>query len=339
MSGCVEICRSFCSKFQAISSPSRAEQTTYPALQLPGAVSAIGLKYLLVTTTELFHNVEKLDAQRMAEMKNIVTFIIPVRHQHNAKNWMIIKDHLTDTIKSISNQDTTGWKAIIVANHGADLPEIPNNFEVVRVDFPPNPIFEKGSAPIEKVYEAVRSDKGRRVLAGMLHAGKMGHVKVVDDDDFVSRKITSFVSMHRESNGFYIQDGYVWEDGGNWLFHYDGNFSKLCGTSHIVRADLYNLPSSISDASESYIQNMLGSHIFIDNYLNNNNSPLSRLPFLGAIYRIGHTENHSRLSGMFYEFFFQKWLWRRPMRQLKRLTRLKRLDNRLLDEYFGGSNI
>lgn len=269
-------------------------------------------------------------------MKNIITFIIPVRHQENAVKWHAVKKHLSDTIKSISNQDSKGWRAIIVANYGADLPDIPLGFEIKRVNFPPNKKFKKDSAPLEDVYNAVRSDKGRRVLAGMLHAGPMGHVMIVDDDDFISRKLTSFIARNQNSNGYYIKNGYIWGDGGNWLFHYDDNFSKLCGTSHIIRADLYELPTSLESASDEYIRTMLGSHIFIQDYLKKNNTPLILLPFIGAVYRVGQAENHSQSNDMLSEYFLKKWLWRRPFRQLKRLMRLKKLSKKIIDEFFGG---
>jgi hypothetical protein len=83
-------------------------------------------------------------------MKNILTFIIPVRHQENAPNWQNVKRHLSEAILSISRQQTNGWKAIIVANHGADLPEMPKGFEVQRVDFPPNQLYTQGNADREQ---------------------------------------------------------------------------------------------------------------------------------------------------------------------------------------------
>jgi len=269
-------------------------------------------------------------------MKNILTFIIPVRHQSNAVNWCAVKSNLSETIKSLKNQDSPGWKAIVVANDGADLPDMPKGFEVKRVNFPPNPIFKKGSAPIEEVYEAVRIDKGRRVLAGLLHAGEMGHVMIVDDDDFVNRKLTSFISKNSFSDGFFLEDGYIWGSGGKWIFQYDGNFSHLCGTSHIVRSDLYRLPPSVEAATESYIKTMLGSHRFISDELKKIGKPLSPLPFHGAVYRVGHSENHSQSNGMFEQYFLRKSLWRKPVRQIKRLARLRKINSTIMNEFFGG---
>ena len=271
-------------------------------------------------------------------MTKALTFIIPVRHQNNAFNWDIVKTHLADTIRSIENQESKNWRAIIVANHGALIPSIPDGFEVKRIDFPPNPKFEIGTAPIEDIYDAVRKDKGRRVLAGMLHAGAMEHVMIVDDDDFISRKLTSFIERNKTANGFYFQQGYIWGDGGHWLFHYDGDFSKQCGTSHIIRADLYNLPKSIEQANCEYVSSMLGSHIFIREFLKNNDTPLAPLPFIGAVYRVGHAENHSKSNDMLTEYFLQKWLWRKPLRQIRRLMRLRILSANITREFFSAKS-
>ena len=147
---------------------------------------------------EVYSNSKKASIWQMAreltgDMKNVLTFVIPVRHPKNARNWARVKRNLSETVLSISRQQSAGWKAVIVANHGAELPDIPTGFEVKRVDFSPNQfICRKKKAEKEAFYDAIRIDKGRRILAGMLHAGEMGHVMIVDDDDFVSSTLVNF---------------------------------------------------------------------------------------------------------------------------------------------------
>src|SRR5271156_3380473 len=223
-------------------------------------------------------------------MKNILTFVIPVRHQDTAKDWQLVKRHLSETIASISCQDTDGWKAVIVANHGADLPALPKYFEVKRVDFPPAQRLDPVTANKELLYDVIRVDKGHRVLAGMLHAGEMGHVMVVDNDDLVSRRLTSFVAANQSVNGWYFRDSYVWDDGGKILYLFT-DFSRICGTSHIIRADLYQLPLSLETADETFNKKMLGSHSFLHDHLDQLGNTLLPLPFPGAIYRTNHAES------------------------------------------------
>ncbi|MGO7360364.1 galactosyl transferase, partial [Rhizobium ruizarguesonis] len=44
----------------------------------------------------------------------LVTFIIPVRHQENARDWSRLKANLTQTVASISKQTNGDWRGIIV---------------------------------------------------------------------------------------------------------------------------------------------------------------------------------------------------------------------------------
>ena len=267
-------------------------------------------------------------------MKNILTFIIPVRHQDNAPNWQNVKRHLSEAILSISRQQGDGWKAIIVANHGADLPDMPKGFTVTRVNFAPNQLYTQGNADREQFYDAFRIDKGRRVLAGMLEAGEMGHVMIVDDDDFVSRRLTSFVGANTQANGWFIRDGYVWSDGGQLLYR-SADFHRLCGSSHIVRSDLYQMPPSLEAADDTYIRRMLGSHRFIEDVLTASGTPLAPLPFIGAVYRTGHAESYIGTSSILRQYFLRKDLIKTPGELARRAFCLKLKGRRIQQEFFG----
>jgi hypothetical protein len=270
-------------------------------------------------------------------MRNILTFIVPVRHQDNAPNWQNVKRHLSDTILSISQQQGDGWKAIIVANQGAELPDIPQGFEVKRVDFPPNKLYTQGTAEQEEFYDACRFDKGRRILAGMLHAGEMGHVMVVDDDDFISRRLTSFVRENPQANGWYIRDGYIWSDGGRLLYR-SSDFFQMCGTSHIVRADLYRIPPTMEAADGTYIRRLLGSHRFLCEHLDASGTPLTPLPFIGAVYRTGHADSYIGSRTILKEYFLRKGLLKAPTEIARRALRLKLKDRRIEQEFFGAAS-
>jgi hypothetical protein len=262
----------------------------------------------------------------------MLTFIIPVCHPHNAKDWNRLKRELSQTILSISSQKCEDWNAVIVANEGSDLPSLPARFDVRWVDFPPNDLYEQGNAERELFYDAFRLDKGRRVLAGMLHAGKTGHMMVVDADDFVSNQLAAFVAYHPGHVGWYLANGYMWTDGGR-LLYVSPDFHKLCGTSHIIRADLYGLPGQLKHVSDSHVRNLLGSHIFVDTYLKDSGTPLSPLPFVGAVYRVGHISAHSKSKGILSQLFLDKKLMAHPFRLLKRTLRLRFVNESLQQEF------
>ncbi len=266
--------------------------------------------------------------------RNVMTFVIPLRHPQNSPDWPALKRRLSDTMRSIAGQDDARWRAIIVANEGSDLPPLPDNFEVKRVNFPPNPMFEQGDNDLEAFRDCVRLDKGRRVLAGILEANRAGYVMVVDDDDFVSRQLTGFVASHFGANGWYVRNGYIWGDGGRLIYEY-ADFSKYCGTSHIVRTDLYELPASVEAADADYLRRICGSHVFIREHLEQRGRSLQPLPFVGAIYRVGHAGAHSKSAGLIKQVFFNRELLKNPLKLVARLARLRLLDADVRQHFWG----
>jgi len=264
----------------------------------------------------------------------VITFVIPVRHQDNAADWPALCHRLSQTMSSIAAQRSASWQGIIVANRGANLPDLPAGFAVREVDFEPNPLHDMKADDKERVYESFRLDKGRRVLAGMLAAAPTRFFMIVDDDDFVSANIADFVAKNPDANGWKIERGWVWGEGGGLVYAHDA-FDRFCGTSLIVRSDLYALPRSLESASEEYIKSMLGSHVRIASVLADRGAALSPLPFRGAIYRIGHAGAHSKSKGLLSTYLFRTEMLRRPLHLLRTIRRLRRLNRKIRNEFFG----
>ncbi|MGB3472832.1 MAG: hypothetical protein WBA51_18600 [Erythrobacter sp.] len=257
-----------------------------------------------------------------------LTFVIPVRHQANAKDWKILKANLQETVASIANQTSTDWQGVVVANEGADLPPMPPRFQVERVQFAPNRIHEKGTATRDEFLDAFRIDKGQRVLAGMLATPKSRYFMIVDDDDFVSNRLVAFVKTQPALPGWVIRNGYVWNDGGTFLYAHD-DFNHICGSSLIIESALYNLPIRAEDASREFIMQMLGSHHGIDTLLSGRGLPLTPLPFRGAVYRVAHQGSHSQTPGFLRKYVFANDWHRHPQtlfRNLRKIRRLRRAD-------------
>jgi hypothetical protein len=264
----------------------------------------------------------------------VLTFVIPLRHPQNSPDWTALKRRLAQTIRSIAGQDDDRWRAIIVANEGADLPELPGNFTIKQVRFPPNPMFEQGDNEREAFLDSCRVDKGRRVLAGILEAGNGGYTMVVDDDDFVSCRLTSFAAARFGANGWYVHKGFIWGDGGKFIYEY-ADFWKFCGTSHIVRTALYELPPAVEAANPDYLRRMFGSHVFIRSHLEARGTPLEPLPFAGAIYRVGHAGAHSKSPGLMRQVFFKREILRNPLNLVKRFSSLRLLDAGMRQQFWG----
>jgi len=162
----------------------------------------------------------------------------------------------------------------------------------------------------------------------------MQHVMIVDADDFISKNLVGFVCSNPDHTGWYLSEGYAYQEDSKLLF-LCVNFNMLCGTSHIIRADLYELPASQEDASETYIKQMLGSHVFIAEHLKTLGNELSPLPFAGAVYRMGHSNSHSKSAGVWRSFLLQRSLLWKPRQLLGRIARLRYLSNTVRREFFG----
>lgn len=266
----------------------------------------------------------------------LVTFVIPVRHQENAADWDRLSRYLAQTLASVAAQTHDDWRGVVVANDGADLPPMPDRFEVERVTFPPNRLHGKGEASRDAFLDAFRIDKGRRVLAGMLRVPDTRYYMVVDDDDFVHRDLVRFVKDHAGGAGWKIDRGYGWTDGGRWLIELD-DFNHKCGTSLIIRSDIYALPRRAEEADRAFVMEMLGSHHGVDRLLEERRTPLATLPFRGAVYRVGNPGSHSRTPGIVRRYLFAPGWRRNPLLLLRHAAGLRPLDAARRRMFFGAS--
>lgn len=266
----------------------------------------------------------------------LLTFIIPVRHHANSSNWAQLVDYLRRTVGSLERQESGNWRCVIVANEGSDLPSFPSRVAVHLVDLPPNPFHEPGSTDLESFRDAVRLDKGRRLLAGMRAAGSTDYFMPVDDDDYVSNRVAAFVDQARGEPGWFVQDGYVWTTGGRLLYRHD-NFNRYCGTSHIIRSDLIDLDVADDEAGVAYVKKMLGSHVFIADALAQAGAPLQRLPFAGAVYRIGHASAHSKSPTLVRQFLLNRNYLGDPRRLVRSLRKFRLRTPGIDREFFGSA--
>lgn len=262
----------------------------------------------------------------------LLTFVIPVRHPDNAQDWSALCERLSQTIASISAQTHDEWRCVIVANDGAKLPYLPEKFSVERVSFPPNPAYDLRKDNREAAYDAVRLDKGRRILAGMLAARDSDYFMIVDDDDFISARLVDYVAKHRGGYGWKIHQGFIWGEGGRLMMGYD-YFYHFCGTSMIIRSDLFGLPERFEDCPEEFLKVMLGSHKRIMGILEERGTPLERLPFRGAIYRIGHRGAHSKSAGVLMGHIFCWDSLIKPRKMARNLLRLCTVNDAVRAEF------
>lgn len=264
----------------------------------------------------------------------LLTFIVPIRHQENARDWGVLCSRLQQTLASISNQTHDDWSCVVVANEGAMLPPLPKHSRAERVTFPPNEMHEWSKGSREAVLDAFRLDKGRRVLAGMVASPDSRFFMTVDDDDLVSAGLVAHVADNLDANGWYVDQGYLWDDGGRWFMKVDG-FDLLCGTSLVIRRDLYCLPARPEDASVEWIKTMLGSHVGNKSILAERGAPLMPLPFAGAAYRVGSAGSHSQVRGILRMKLLNRAILSDPSRLINNLRGLRWIGPALRREFLG----
>jgi hypothetical protein len=252
-----------------------------------------------------------------------LTFVIPVRHPDNAASWRDLQQNIAQTFASVAGQLHPSWRAYVAVQEGADLPPLPPGFHDVRVRFPPNPGYAPDGQSRNDFHEAVRFDKGRRVLAALLAAGPTSHVMVVDDDDFVSNRLAGTVAKAAAGAAFRFDDGYVWSPGSRMLMKHQ-DFSSLCGTSAILPFAALALPHSLAAASPDYVRTMLGSHVQVKAALEQQGQIFTPLPYPGAVYRVGHANAHSRSKGVLRTHLLNGGMIRNPRRLLRNLLLLRR---------------
>lgn len=227
----------------------------------------------------------------MNQRKELVTFVIPIKHFSHVKNMSSFIRSFKQTIDSLNNQSNNNWNCKVVVNVGMNLPPLNERFEVVYVDYPPNPFYDLKLHNKELCYEAVREDKGKKVLEGILKAKNSKYVMVVDDDDFLENSVVDYISKNDNGVGWYVQKGYIWHENTPFLLRKD-NFHHLCGTSFIVNIELLEIEKNKQDIV--FIKKYLGSHVFIHKYMQDLDRALAPIPFNAVIYRVGHAESHSK---------------------------------------------
>lgn len=260
-----------------------------------------------------------------------LVFVIPIRHQDSVARWDVISSNLRMTLASIAAQTSPEWECVVVANTGADLPDLPAGCSARFVDLP-LPKMPDRENELEAFYDVVRHDKGLRLWEGVKDIAPDSHVMVVDFDDFVSRRLAATVVNNRHATGWTLTTGFVWA-GGSWI-HKRRDFHRLCGTSHIVRRDAYGELQRPDGSPEiEAVKRKLGSHIFIDDDFARAGTPLTPLGFPGAVYRIGNTFSTSGTGGLFGTTTPPRQFLRHPKGTLRNLSGYRRVSDELRREF------
>ncbi len=239
-------------------------------------------------------------------------FLVAVPHPLSCRSYSRTVSLLEDTLRSVCAQLNPDFHVIVICNErppvGFDHPSV----EYLLVDFEPVPSarvagirIDAGSGfQIRFSDRHIRTDKGCRFFMAIQHARGLrpSHVMFVDNDDFVSNRISDFVQGHRVEHGWFLRDGYLYSSGSSRMAAMP-NFNRKCGSGEILPFEPLLWREELpTDATKSdilarvdnyYIKRILGGHRRAPFYFARRGRPLRALPFPGAVWHVNHGANYS----------------------------------------------
>jgi hypothetical protein len=227
----------------------------------------------------------------------MLVFIIPLRSAQVSSSWKQVCLLLERTLKSVCNQTCSEFKVIVVCHEKPDIQFNHPSVSYLCVDFP---------APVETAERAddqalirKRYDKNRKLFLGLVEAQSFNpsHAMLVDSDDLVSRNLAEFVKNNPHSNGWFVNQGYEYEEGTD-LIKPRKNLHQRTGTSHIIRFEALkaDLSKDLSEIDDQYL-----AHQAIVPWMASRGNPLAPLPFAGSIYITNNGENIWAQKGNFFQ--------------------------------------
>ncbi|MBD2072862.1 glycosyltransferase family 2 protein [Phormidium sp. FACHB-592] len=207
----------------------------------------------------------------------MLMFIIPVKSQRAATSWPALSKLFDRCLRSVCNQTSTDFQVLVVCNERPQTSFEHPNVTYLEVDFPPP----------KADYGAKVDDRAKRVVAGLLAVRDLqpSHVMSVDADDCISQQIAAFVSQHKDSNGWYVNSGYEYEEGSHKISIRRKDFHKICGTCNIINYRLFSLPEKMLPYEElTGYDRFLGGHPLAKGDLAERGAPIEPLPFPGVVF-------------------------------------------------------
>lgn len=237
------------------------------------------------------HPTSSHNDEQPLEEYTLLVFIVPVQSKRVSKCWTTISQLVQRCVASCLQQESSAFHVFLVCN---DIPvglQHHPQLTIISEDFPvPGSRGESGV----QLKAAGMDDKWTKVKRALTFVRPMApcHVMVVDSDDCVSNRLAALTTAHPNHWGWYIETGYVLDES-VWRLYKVPSFYRLCGTSSIIRCTSQDL---VPDGNLTCCAITDCGHTGIVNHFQSRGTPLSTVPFVGAVYITGHMENHSGLS-------------------------------------------
>ena len=226
----------------------------------------------------------------------MLAFVVPIKSRKVAKSWSNTCLLLERTARSICHQTHPDFRMIVVCQ---ERPEI--KFEHPKIQY----LEMNVDMPVPTTIVEKRVNKMHKIIAGICLAKASGcsHIMVTDGDDCVSKSLAGLVAPNQSVNGYFLKAGYIYYGDHDVIKVMRKGFHHYCGTSHIIKSDLYDvseknlarIPSSITSHYQipQDIHDLYYCHRYFAGALEAKGFKLEPLPFLGSIYVLSNGENLS----------------------------------------------
>jgi hypothetical protein len=259
----------------------------------------------------------------------MLVFVIPLKSPEASASWQRVSRLFERCVRSACGQTCPQFRVIAVCNEQPEIDFEHSKLHYLKVNFSLN-------APPEtdprKLLNSKRTDKGRKLLAGSVYAQRFQptHIMMVDADDCVSNRLASFVQQHPTQPGWFINQGYRYEEGREIIYFKRRNFQKMCGTCNIVRYDLNPLPEQPEyNRGYGYYKYYI-DHAKVQRMLAEQGTLLAPLPFPGAVYITETGENLYCDKNRFYQGILSRFNYRSLTPSLRQEFALYPLNQPLL---------
>jgi hypothetical protein len=209
----------------------------------------------------------------------VLGFVIPVKSPRVATSWIEVCKLFERCLRSVCNQKTPNFRVVVVCNEIPSVQFKHNNVNFLQADL---------EIP-ENDYASKIRDREKKVVIGLMYLKRYNpsHVMCVDADDCISNRIARYVEDFGTGNGWFIDSGYEYEEGANFVICRKSGFFRICGTCNIINYKLLHLPhesDKYANITDKDYDRFIGGHGLARADLENRGTPLEPLPFPGAIY-------------------------------------------------------
>ena len=217
----------------------------------------------------------------------MLVFIVPLKSARISRSWSLSNRLFERCLRSICAQTSANFRVVVVCNEKPDIRFSHPSVHYIEVDFPPpfpEP-HEKHTGGYEYGFSRdiarKNADKARKIHTGLDYAASYHptHSMVVDADDCVSSRLAAFVEKNPQCDGWFFKRGYMYPEGGRFLYYNVRNFYQICGSSVIIA---FGLSQALFSNPEFY------EHTFDEPPPG---TALAPLPFPGAVYSMENGDN------------------------------------------------